>query len=83
MVRARLQAQVITEAQARECGEADWNRVISRILYGFERGAMRNGSEHEDYRDMVDVGLDESSGLEDECLFTGPLMFDMKSMSTT
>ena len=34
------------------------------------------GGEHEDYRDMVDVGLDESSGLEGECLFTALLMFD-------
>jgi len=25
-VRARLQAQVITETQGREFGEADWNR---------------------------------------------------------
>ena len=33
------------------------------------------GGEHEDYRDMVDVGLDESSGLEGECLFAG---LDMK-----
>jgi hypothetical protein len=30
---------------------------------------------------MVDVGLDESSVLEDECLFTSLLMFDMKSTS--
>jgi len=41
------------------------------------------GGEHEDYRDMIDVGLDESSGLEGECRFTGLLMFDMKSTSTT
>jgi len=41
------------------------------------------GGEHEDYRDMIDVGLDKSSGLEGECLFTGLLMFDMKSTSTT
>jgi hypothetical protein len=41
MARARLQVQVITEARGRECGEADWSRVISWILYGFERGAVR------------------------------------------
>ena len=41
------------------------------------------GGEHEDYRGMVDVGLDESSGSEGECLFPGLLMFDLKSTSTT
>jgi hypothetical protein len=40
------------------------------------------GGEHEDCQDMIDVGLDESSGSEGECLFTGLLMFDMKSTST-
>jgi len=83
MVRVRLQAQVITEAQGRECGEADWNRVITDTLWIRERGCEKWEASTRTYRDMVDVGLDESSGLEGECLFTGLLVFDMKSTSIT
>jgi hypothetical protein len=42
------------------------------MLYGCERGTVRNGT----IETWLTLELDESLGLEGDCLFMGLLMFD-------